>query len=300
MKRYFLFLFIVLGLSGLDCLAQDSPTDIEKRCRRIELKDQGLMRECFVYLPSSDAPAFESGRPLIVVLHGYGGNGAKGHVQFLDLADREGFAVCFPTGAMDPKGKNSWNVGYPFQKGWKQDDIAFLKKLICHLQKEYALSKTDVFLTGMSNGGEMCYLMAMHSPETFSAIASIAGLTLTDMDREYSSPVPFMEVHGTRDKTSLWNGDPDNEGGWGAYLPVPLAVAYITSINGCSRFSQEELPLIRNKVTKTVYSGGKAAWKGGPSAEVWLYEVENGGHSWAAKDMDTYGEIWKFFKKYLR
>ena len=63
---------------------------------------------------------------------------------------------------------------------------------------------------------------------------------------------------------------------------------------------KEELPLIRNKVTKTVYIGGKAAWKGGPSAEVWLYEVENGGHSWAAKDMDTYGEIWKFFKKYLR
>ena len=28
----------------------------------------------------------------------------------------------------------------------------------------------------------------------------------------------MMEVHGTEDKTSKWEGDPFNEGGWGSYL----------------------------------------------------------------------------------
>ena len=276
-------------------------TEIEKRCKRVEFKDQGQMREIFVYVPETDCSKFSDGRhPLVLVLHGYGGSGAKGKAEFLDLADREGFAVCFPSGAKCPKGKTGWNVGYPVQEGWKQDDEKFVMRLIPFLQKEFGLSSRNVFFSGMSNGGEMCYLMAMHHPEKFNAIASIAGLTLNCMDRKFSSPVPFMEVHGTADKTSMWNGDPENKGGWGAYLSVPDAVAQLRTVNGCSSERIEEMPLIRNKVTKHVYFGGFPAWKGGPEAEVWLYEVENGGHTWSANDMDTYGEIWKFFKKYLK
>ena len=53
-----------------------------------------------------------------------------------------------------------WNVGYPFQAGLKTDDVDFLCKLARYLQKEYNLSRHNTFLTGMPNGGEMCYLMA--------------------------------------------------------------------------------------------------------------------------------------------
>ena len=56
----------------------------------------------------------------------------------------------------------------------------------------------------MSNGGEMCYMMAMKKPKVFGAIASIAGLTLNNMSRDYKMPIPFMEVHGTADNTSKW------------------------------------------------------------------------------------------------
>ena len=45
------------------------------------------------------------------------------------IADREGFAVCYPQGAVDGRGKTCWNVGYPFQEGLKTDDVDFLLKL---------------------------------------------------------------------------------------------------------------------------------------------------------------------------
>ena len=34
--------------------------------------------------------------------------------------------------------------------------------------------------------------------------------------------------------------------------------------------------------------------------EVWLYEVVDGGHSWAEKDMDTSEEIWRFFGRFVK
>ena len=55
-----------------------------------------------------------------------------------------------------------------------------------------------------------------------------------------------------------------------------------------------------NKVILHRYLGGVPAYDGGPEIEVRLYEVQDGGHSWSDRDMDTYREIWNFFSKYLR
>ena len=127
---------------------------------------------------------------------------------------------------MDGRGKTCWNVGYPFQEGLKTDDVDFLLKLSAKLCREKGFDRRNVFLTGMSNGGEMCYLMAYTHPDFFNAIAPIAGLTMEWMRKELKAkgPVPMMEVHGTQDHTSEWEGDPDNAGGWGSYISVPLAI----------------------------------------------------------------------------
>ena len=226
----------------------------------------------------------------------------KGGENLREVADREKFAVCYAQGAKDARGKTCWNVGYPFQAGLKTDDVDFLCKLARHLQKEYNLSRNNTFLTGMSNGGEICYLMAYLRPDFFAAVAPISGLTLVWMDKELHSkgPVPLMEVHGTSDKTSAWAGDPENEGGWGAYLSVPMAVAKWAVEAKCTHEVTENLPLRRNAVVLHRYCGGEPAWKGGPEIEVRLYEIVGGKHSWAEADMDTCDEIWRFFSKYLR
>jgi polyhydroxybutyrate depolymerase len=270
------------------------------------LKYQGAEREYFVYLPAS----LKRNAPLVIVLHGYGGTAMRGGQKLCEVADREGFAVCYPQGAVDGKGKTCWNVGYPFQKGLETDDAGFLMKLARHLQKEYSLSRDNVFLTGMSNGGEMCYLMAYLHPEFFRAIAPIAGLTLEWMQKDLDSrgSVPLMEVHGTADRTSAWEGDPTDAGGWGEYISVPMAVAKWAVEARCTDEVREVLPLkgpgesgkAANRVILHRYVGGVPAWKGGPDTEVWLYEVIGGTHSWAENDMDTCREIWRFFSKWLK
>lgn len=288
---------IVLCLASLCALGYSQ--GVAERCERHTMTFQGLEREYYLYRPA----ALPVDAPLVMVLHGYGGSALKGKTEMMDVADTGGFAVCYPQGSEDPKGKTCWNVGYPSQEGMKTDDVKFICALARKLQKEYSLSRSNTFLSGMSNGGEMCYLTAMRRPKAFKAYASIAGLTMRWMTEEYSykHPVAFMEVHGTEDRTSEWLGDPANKGGWGAYLPVPIAIARIVALNGCTEQTVTEFPQRegRNPVTLYAFQGGRPLGPGGKPAEVRLYEVRGGNHSWSDKDMDTYTEIWRFFGQYL-
>ena len=251
----------------------------------------GREREYWLYLP----PHGKKNVPLVMVLHGYGQKAEDYRPEMMFLAREEGFAVCYPQGRVNSVGKTGWNVGYPSQKDLKDDDVALVTTLAKQLQKEFALSPENTFLTGMSNGGEMCYLLAYSSDKTFSALASVAGLTMKWLydGKKGRRPIPFMEIHGTADKTSLWEGDPKGVHGWGGYMSVPEAVEAIVKQNHCSREETETLPLRSADAHKVIlhkYTGG---------TEVRLYEVEGGKHSWAMDDLDTCREIWDFFKQYL-
>lgn len=269
-----------------------------QEAKEFHYRHQGMDRTYWLYLPEN----LPEDAPLVILLHGYKAS-AKGYrPEMMEVARENGFALCYPQGALDGRGKTCWNVGYPFQNDLKTDDVDFISSLARHLQKKHGLSRQNTFLTGMSNGGEMCYLMAYLKPEEFAAFAPIAGLSMEWSYKKYDAKkaVPLMEVHGTMDRTSRWEGDPFNEGGWGAYLAVPQAVGYWAAQAGCTYEETIEMPLIRNKVILHTYKGGEPAWKGGPATEVRLYEVIGGKHTWALNDMDTCREIWKFFSMYLR
>lgn len=241
----------------------------------------------------------KSGAPLVVLLHGYGGGSFHSPTCMDSVALSHGFALCVPWGLKDPAGKRSWNVGYPKQQGWQEDDVDALCQLTHHVQKKYGLSSKNTFLTGMSNGGEMCYLMVYRNVKVFKAIASVAGLTLKWMYKELDPKVkvPFMEIHGTEDRTSEWNGDLENKGEWGAYLPVPIAVGRIVALNRCTHERVEIKESIRPEsghyVKKHLYLGAD------DGCDVWLYEVVGAPHCWHTKDMNTGEEIWRFFSQYV-
>lgn len=300
-----------------DCCQSTGYQSLRERCEKVSFKDQGIVRDAFLYRPSRHAGTAASvfsdsagsgdeasgqtdGMPLVVVLHGYGGKALGDGLRFIELADLHGFAVCWPQGAEDGTGHSCWNVGYPFQAGYRIDDTAYLRRLVRHLQKNFGVSRRNVFLTGMSNGGEMCYKMAAEHPETFSAIASIAGLTLASMSTDYRRPVPFMEVHGTDDSVSAWCGDPENRGGWGAYLSVPSAVSHIVSANRCVALSTTEIPAEYKRIILHHFTEGIPSRRGGPSSEVLLYEVRGGDHSWSDRYIPTCDLVWDFFSRYVR
>ena len=275
---------VLLALGVLPCHAGRYVED--------SVKVDGHQRQLVMYLPDGLQPD----APLVFILHGYGA-GIWRENPMLAAADRHGFAVCLPQGLKDLQGEPSWNVGYPFQQGWKVDDVKALCHMARYVQKRYRLSRQNTFLTGMSNGGEMCYLMAYSNQSTFKAVAPIAGLTMAWIYEQLEAPrpIPLMEIHGTEDRVSEWMGDMENKGGWGAYLPVPLAIGYWIAKNRCSHEQVENVQGNEGHlIIKHRYSSPTTG------CDVCLYEVVGGVHSWFTNDIDTGEEVWQFFSRYVK
>ena len=97
------------------------------------------------------------------------------------VADKNGFAVCYPQGSsvlrkqsIQKKGLifGMWVMKYIKMKQWM---IYFLKSLAVFLQQKYNLNPEKTFCAGMSNGGDLSYLLACEAPDIFKGIATITG-----------------------------------------------------------------------------------------------------------------------------
>lgn len=286
MRRY----IVAMGLLLLSCAAASAGKYVE-----VSRKIGGHVRTGVLFLPTG----LREGAPIVTCVHGYGGSANPGNFDLDPVAEREGFAVLYPQGLKDPSGRAGFYVGYPAQRGMGVDDVKALCELTRYVEKEYRLSRRNAFLTGMSNGGDICYLAALRGQSVFKAFAPVAGLAFTWFFEKYAAanprPVPLFEIHGTADRVSEWGGDPTGKGGWGAYLPVPVAVGFWTARNLCTREDCDTVasknPHSSHRIIRHRYSGGLN--------DVWLYEVVGAPHSWHSSDIDTGEEIWKFFSKYV-
>ena len=262
----------------------------------------GQERQYYLYLPdgiSDDAP-------LVFVLHGYSGDalGIMNYSGMNQVADDNGFAVCYPQGLSDDWDYNFWNVGYDWHEYETVDDVEFLTELAEYLRGEYDLSRDHVFSTGMSNGGDMSYLLACEASEIFRAIAPVAGCMMTWI---YDScdpidPIPVFEIHGTDDDVTWWEGaDESFNDGWGPWESVDTTFNFWTQLNGCTDFTMDTLPDINTSDGSYVISHKNT--NGVNNNEVWLYEVVNGGHDWPGAygnmDINSSEEIWNFFTNFI-
>ena len=255
----------------------------------------GINRDYIYYQPSS----ILNGAPLVFVAHGYSGSAQSimNYSAFNALADQYGFAVCYPNGTQDNGGNNFWNVGYLFTAGSNVDDVAFLISLAQELQNTYNLSSENTFLTGMSNGAELSYLIACESPGTFKAYAPVAGTIFINgltNDTCNGTSSPIFEIHGLNDNVTLFNGNP-NDQFWGPYLAIDSILDFWVSTNGLDILNIDTLPNLNNNNKYTIsykYSSNNIM------NEVWLYKHKNG-HSWDVDDINVEEEIWDFFGKYI-
>ncbi|MDE6270312.1 MAG: esterase [Muribaculaceae bacterium] len=251
------------------------------------------VRTYSMYLP----PSIGDGAPLVVYTHGYGSK-TRWREDLNAVADSCGFAVCYPDGTPDSRGYDCWNVGYPTQAGMAIDEADFFRHLIDEVSSRFSLSNTNVFMAGWSNGGDLCYHLAYTDPLLFRAYGSVGGLMYEDMykNNTLTVPVPFVEIHGNADDVAVWHGDHLNAGGWGAYIPVPLAVATMGAHNRCTTMAIDAFPNKRDAgrtVKRTSYSGAPSG------CDVIIYEIDGGKHSWAEEDVDTSKILWDFFSRYL-
>lgn len=94
--------------------------------------------------------------PLVVVLHGYGGNNNPDRFAMNATADRHGFAVATRRAPKTDATKSCWNVGYPFQADMTVDDVRFLTELVRHLQKNARTEPAQRLLHGHVRTAERC------------------------------------------------------------------------------------------------------------------------------------------------
>jgi len=258
----------------------------------------GLTRDYILYLPNN----LPDDAPLVFMLHGYSGsaNGIMNYCGMNQLAVEHKFVVCYPQGTDDDWGNNFWNVGYEFHSNETVDDVGFITALADYLQTNYNLSKQFTFCSGMSNGGDMSYMLACQASETFLSVAPVAGCMMKwiyDMCQP-EKVMPIFATNGTDDDITFWEGDINNEDGWGAYMGVMDAINFWSELNNTTDLIIEMLPDTDPNDGSTITA--EKYIKGTNNQEVWLYKIVNGGHDWPGAwgnmDIDTSEEIWAYFE----
>jgi polyhydroxybutyrate depolymerase len=253
----------------------------------------GLNREYIYYAPVN----IQSDAPLVFVAHGFTGSAQDimNYCGMNTVADQNGFAVCYPQGTSDSWGDNFWNVGYDFHSGVTVDDVGFIVSLASYLQSTYQLSTVNTFFTGMSNGGELSYLLACEVPNFFRAFAPVAGTIfpngLTNNICSPAFPVPIFETHGRNDNVTLIEGDPFDQY-WGPYLGIDTIINFWVDHNSLTDLVVDTFPNLNNNNKITISYKYSASTT---NNEVWLY-THKSGHNWGDDgDVVIEQEIWDFF-----
>jgi polyhydroxybutyrate depolymerase len=163
----------------------------------------GIERTYYLNIPNE----LPGGAPLIVALHGMGGQAHKMRygLELHDLAYKMGFATLFPQGAMFGDHTTYWNAG---EGPGNHDDLGFLTSLIAHVTKTHGLDPSQVYVLGISNGAQMAYHLACHASEQIAGIAAVIG-TISGKDWSechLQAPVSLLHIHGKEDPTILYNG----------------------------------------------------------------------------------------------
>ena len=162
-----------------------------------------------VVLPSTYRPGARL--PLVVALHGYGGNGPdfESAIHFQPLAESRGFIYCYPSATLNSVPLSFWNATEACCNfyGGIVDDEAFLRSLIEEVDREFGVDRKHIHLFGFSNGGFMSYRMACAHSDLIASIASLAGTTFKNSaDCQPTEPVSILHIHGTADNIVFYNG----------------------------------------------------------------------------------------------
>lgn len=241
-----------------------------------ELTSGGRTRTYRLFVPPNIAGRTQL--PLVVDLHGSGGN-AAGHAKttaFEALAAREGFAVA-TLQAVDSR----WNVPV---MSTRADDVQYASDVIDHIAARTCIDPAHVHATGFSGGGRMSSLLGCRLNHRIAAIAPVGGLRWTGPCP--GRAVPVLAVHGLADLTNPYEGHGDRGGEW--VESVPEALAGWATHNRCPpKLVQEDPP----GPLHTVRFAGCAS-----GAEVRLLRIDGMGHIWPRTEIDATDAIWQFFK----
>jgi polyhydroxybutyrate depolymerase len=158
------------------------------------------------------APEGDTGpAPLILLLHGYGGNGASLDelLHLRELAIANGTYLAVPDGSPDSHNARFWNATDACCNfyGSTVDDVAYLGAVIADMKKKHPVDPKRVFVVGFSNGGFMAHRLACEMSSEIAAIATLGAMSFKDDARcKATDPVAVLEMNGDADRIILFDG----------------------------------------------------------------------------------------------
>ncbi len=222
--------------------------------------------------------------PLVLDVHGYQ-EGAGIHAAMSAMGvygDAKGFITITPNG-LGPV--PHWDTAL----GSK--DLTFMGDVLDSAEAALCVDTARVYASGLSQGAFMSSSIACALADRVAAVAPVAGITAAIKGCAPARPVPVITFHGTADGFVSYTGGlgekaldlptPDGSGkklrdvpgilDQGRSPSIPEQLAAWAKRNGCT------LTLQQRKVTSDVTLLSYPCPKG---ADVELYRVTGGGHSW--------------------
>lgn len=275
---------------------------------RLTFTHQGVARSAIVL-----APEGRTALPVVIALHGLGGDGEGFSRQGLFAGSRDDFATVYPDAV-----EGRWSYGRPIIQpmpavgGETVDDIGFLRVLIDHLVMRKVADPARIYVVGVSRGGLMAFTVACAMADRVAAVAAlITPMTLHQReDCKPARPVPIMVIAGTRDTSQPFGGAMFR---LGRLMSIPETMDFWRQQHGCTQRGGRMLPhrdpADRTRVERIEWSGCRTG------TSPLLYRVEGGGHQLPSvrpgasplseerfglrnRDIETADEIWAFFRRF--
>lgn len=233
-----------------------------------------MMRSGWIHFPNDDSSV--QNLPLVLSFHGGYGTGAQQMVQSLmnDSSDQAGYAVVYLDGFM-----SCWNAVIPTASSSKNvDDVGFVDSFLDSFISKYHVDTNKIYLTGISNGGQMVYRLASESKYTFAGVALVSSGILNTDDYQPKADTPILIIHGTADTHIPYAGgvgssamNPQN------YLSINSLLQYVQQLNGIPTSD-----LGANYLPYPDFSSLKVSSKvwGSDKNEVVMITVSGGVHTW--------------------
>lgn len=265
--------------------------------------------------------------PVVLVFHGLGMSGSSvAALSAMDLtAEKNGFITVYP----DAVG-GRWNDGV--QPRSDTDDVGFVAELLNYLPRKYRIDTRRVYACGISNGGFFVQRLACELGNRIAAIGVVAASGSYAVCSSCGARrMPVVFFLGTDDPLIPREGESKELGQLGEALglgnlgpkaSINSTVAKIGGVmsaddaaefwaknNSCSSNARRENIPDRDtrdgcRVVKETYGGGAGG------AEVVVYTIEGGGHSWpgglgfvakdiigrTCNDISANEMMWQFFQ----
>ena len=250
--------------------------------------------------------------PVVLIFHGAGTN-ADITVRLTGLnqkSEETGFIAVYPNGTGTGIFR-TWNAGG--RKGMlaekSADDVKYVANLLDDLATMINVDTRQVYATGISNGGMMCYRLAAELSDRIAAIAPVAGAMAID-DANPNRPVSVMHFHGKADGIVPFDGPNKSTPRFLTFKSVEKSIEIWRKIDECPE--EPTITDFPDKSNDGTSAQQKAYGPGKEDTEVILIEIEGGGHTWpghksyvgltgkSTKDISANDLMWDFFQKHPR